>query len=102
MPMPTASRTMPRFASEAINRTSPPCPPHQWRGEISFGGYVSRCEAAVDEERRAVHIARLVARQEKRRVGDLAGLGQATHGQVHAPALIGSGCLGEKTHQQRR
>src|SRR2546429_106555 len=44
-------------------------------------------DAAVDCERRAGDVARLVARQEERRVDHLAGLGQAAHRPVHAPAL---------------
>src|SRR5207244_4616802 len=60
-----------------------------------------RSETAVDQEGRSIHIARLVAGQEERGVGDLARLGQASHGQVHAPALVGARVFVEDAHQER-
>src|SRR5262245_44966899 len=39
-------------------------------------------EAAVDEEGRGGDVGAVVARQEERALGDLAGLGEAAHGEV--------------------
>src|ERR1700686_5362657 len=71
-------------------------------GARLLGGYVRRRNAAVDRERRAVDIARLVAGKKERCIGDLTGLREAPHRQVHAPALVGAWVCIEDPHQKRR
>ena len=47
-------------------------------------------DAAVDEERRGVDVRGVVAGEKERRVGDLAGLGEASHRHVHEAPLRGT------------
>src|SRR3981189_2194077 len=68
---------------------------------LLFRRYIGGGEAAVDHERCPVDIARLVARQKKRRVGNLASLCQATHREVHATPLIRTWVVVEEPHEQR-
>src|SRR5438552_12877996 len=71
-------------------------------GRWLLGRYVGRSQASVDEERCSVHVARFLAGKEQGGVGDLARLGQPSHRQVHAPALVCARVLVEDPHQQRR
>src|SRR5919109_3280762 len=96
MAMPRASRTIARrlvrgpFCTKRRSGTAPTgafCSKRLvWR-EL-FRGHVRGREAAVDQEGRAVDVARVVAGEKQRRVGDLTRLGRTSHRQMLAPALI--------------
>src|SRR5437763_10546415 len=63
---------------------------------------VRAAEAAVDEERRRGHVARLVAREEQRRARDLLGAREAAHRHVHEAARGLLGILRVQLFEQRR
>src|SRR5579871_2843310 len=70
----------------ATSPTAGPTRPTGRLGEApSQGCDVRGREPAVDEERRAVHVRRLVAGQEERAVDDLARLGKTSGGPVDPP-----------------
>src|SRR2546427_415429 len=63
---------------------------------------VGGSQAAVDEERRRVHVRGLVAREEERRIHDLARLRHPPHRHVDEPAFRSARRLAPDAEQQRR
>src|SRR3989442_3142680 len=115
MAMPRASRTIPRRGSTdplgppecaasrltvcpERRRTAHSSPPTAAR--VLLRRDVGGSEPAVDQERRPADVARLIAREEKRRVGDLAGFGETTHRQVPPSALGGAPVFAAASHPQ--
>src|SRR5690349_502944 len=71
-------------------------------GPRLFGSDVRGGEAAVDDERGRVDVARLVAREEERCVDDLPWLRHPPHRQMDEPALGGARRFPPDAEQQRR
>src|SRR5947207_5666924 len=120
MAIPSASRTIARrlFIPDANLEKGLQAPDHRyvwhqtdgiqrdhryvWRQRVGirtlFGSHVGGREAAVDQECRAVDVARLVAREEQGRASDLASLREPAHRQVDAPPLVGARRLRGQPH----
>src|SRR5256886_15705534 len=78
---------------KALTRSFAGIHPNTESGYVEFllGGYVGGGQAAVDQERGAVHVARLVAREKQRSIRDLARLGESAHRQVPPPPAVPAG-----------
>src|SRR5436190_16277634 len=59
-------------------------------------------QTSVDHERRAVDVRGLVARQEERRVHDLARFREPAHRQMNSPAFICRRIVAEDPQEKRR
>ncbi len=88
----------------SANRSAPPTKlvfiAHELSPRFASALRLLRChvrgrQPTVDEERRAVHVRRLVAREEEGRVDDLARLRQPSHREVDPPALVGRRVVAE-------